>query len=31
MRRLRDYSGQFNLNIKLEDFSKDALIKLLKM
>ena len=31
MRRLRDYSGQLNPNIKLENFSKDVLVKLLKM
>lgn len=31
MRRLRDYSGQLNPKIKLENFSKDVLVKLLKM
>ena len=31
MRKLRDYSGQLNPNIKLENFSKDVLVKLLKM
>lgn len=31
MSRLRDYSGQLNLNIKLEDVSKDVLVELFKM
>lgn len=31
MSKLRDYSGQLNPNLKLEDFSKDVLVKLLKM
>ncbi len=31
MSRLRDYSGQFNPNLKLEDFSKEVLVKLIKM
>lgn len=31
MRKLRDYSGQLNPNIKLGNFSKDGLVRLLKM
>ena len=31
MSRLRDYSGQLNPNIKVEDFSKDVLVKMVKM
>ena len=31
MRRLSDYRGDFNPDIKLEDFSKDALLKLTKL
>ena len=31
MRKFRDYSGQLDPNIKLEDFSKDVLVKLIKM
>ena len=31
MSKLRDYSGQLNPNIKVEDFSKDVLVKLVKM
>jgi hypothetical protein len=31
MSRLRDYSGQLNPNIKLEDFSKDVLAQMVKM
>jgi len=31
MSGLRDYSGEFNPNIKLEDFSKEALIGLLEL
>ena len=31
MRKFRDYSGQLDPNIKLEDFSKEALVKLIKM
>jgi len=31
MSRLKDYSGQLNPNIRIEDFSRDALVKLVKM
>ena len=31
MSGLRDYSGQLNPNIKVEDFSKDVLVKMVKM
>ena len=31
MSRLKDYSGQLNPNIKLEDFPEDFLVKLLKI
>jgi len=31
MRRLRDYSGQLNPNIKAEDFCKDVLVKMVQM